>query len=201
LIATPPDGAGPASAYCGRHRRAAIASACGEIAPRYRGQFLAGLELTEDWSYIERALQSSRPRGCRRRAAGRFSGLVTAPVIFLFNATKMSASEFDSASKRIGQVYANLGWIPNSSWTEPRMPKYVRSNRPAERAAVNAVTDFFERNYCIVQSISGENDIGKDAYVDLTEGVRVTGVVIAVQVKGWRPGSPGGRLRCSVLCR
>ena len=64
------------------------------------------------------------------------------------------------------------------------MPKYVRPNRPTERAAVNAVTDFFERNHCIVQPVSGENDIGKDAYVDLTEGVRVTGVVIAVQVKG-----------------
>jgi hypothetical protein len=64
------------------------------------------------------------------------------------------------------------------------MPKYVRPNRPVERAAVNATTDFFERNHCIVQPVTGENDIGKDAYVDLTEGVRVTGIVIAVQIKG-----------------
>lgn len=64
------------------------------------------------------------------------------------------------------------------------MSKYVRQNWPTERAAVNAVTDFFERNHCIVQAVSGENDIGKDAYVDLTEGLRVTGVMIAVQVKG-----------------
>lgn len=72
-------------------------------------------------------------------------------------------------------MYADLGWFLNSCEVKLRMPKYVRPNRPTERAAVNAVTDFFERNRCIMQPVSGENDIGKDAYVDLTEGVRVTG--------------------------
>ncbi len=46
------------------------------------------------------------------------------------------------------------------------------------------MTDFFERYHCIVQPVFGDNDIGKDAYVDLTDERRVTGLVIALQIKG-----------------
>ncbi|MEV4117492.1 DUF4365 domain-containing protein [Micromonospora sp. NPDC049645] len=62
--------------------------------------------------------------------------------------------------------------------------KFLRENRPIERAAVNAVTAFFEEMNCVVQSVDLVNDIGKDLYVDLVEDRRATGLVIAVQIKG-----------------
>jgi len=60
----------------------------------------------------------------------------------------------------------------------------VRSNRPVERAAVRAVTAVFENANFLVQPVDGANDIGKDLYVDITEEQRVTGELVAVQVKG-----------------
>lgn len=63
------------------------------------------------------------------------------------------------------------------------MPK-LRANRITERAAVNAARTFFETNGCIFQEVSGDNDYGKDAYVDLTFGGRVTGLCAALQIKG-----------------
>ncbi len=65
-----------------------------------------------------------------------------------------------------------------------RPGKRVRPSRPVEKAALRAVTAIFEDANMIVQSIDGANDIGKDLYVDLTDGRRVTGATIAVQVKG-----------------
>ncbi len=63
------------------------------------------------------------------------------------------------------------------------MPK-LRANRVRERAAVNAARTFFEANRCIFQEVSGDNDYGKDAYVDLTFGDHVTGLCAALQIKG-----------------
>jgi hypothetical protein len=60
----------------------------------------------------------------------------------------------------------------------------LRANRITERAAVNAARVFFEDNGCIFQEVSGDNDYGKDAYVDLTLGNRVTGLCVALQIKG-----------------
>jgi hypothetical protein len=62
--------------------------------------------------------------------------------------------------------------------------KRVRPNRPVERAAARAVTAVFEDANFLVQAVDGANDIGKDLYVDVTEAGRVTGELIAVQVKG-----------------
>lgn len=63
------------------------------------------------------------------------------------------------------------------------MPR-LRANRIPERAAVNATRTFFEANGCVFQEVSGDNDYGKDAYVDLTFGRQVTGLCVALQIKG-----------------
>lgn len=63
------------------------------------------------------------------------------------------------------------------------MPR-LRANRIPERAAVNAARTFFESNGCVFQEVSGDNDYGKDAYVDLTFGDQVTGLCAALQIKG-----------------
>jgi hypothetical protein len=63
------------------------------------------------------------------------------------------------------------------------MPR-LRANRIPERAAVNAARTFFEANGCVFQEVSGDNDYGKDAYVDLTFGGQVTGLCVALQIKG-----------------
>ena len=57
------------------------------------------------------------------------------------------------------------------------------NTRRTERAGVRAVTDFFESNDCVVQPINGENDFGKDLYVDLTQAEVITGTTGAIQVK------------------
>jgi hypothetical protein len=65
----------------------------------------------------------------------------------------------------------------------------LRPTRSTERAGVREVTDFFEANNCGVQPVNGENDFGKDLYVDLTRDVdpvgnaEVTGITCAIQVK------------------
>src|SRR5919199_6810704 len=59
-----------------------------------------------------------------------------------------------------------------------------RRNRVTERKAVNVVRDFFESNGCVFQEVATDNDYGKDAYVDLAEGDRITGLCTAVQIKG-----------------
>jgi hypothetical protein len=61
--------------------------------------------------------------------------------------------------------------------------KRVRANRPTERAGIRATAAVFEDANSLVQPVDGANDIGKDLYVDLTAENRVTGELIAVQVK------------------
>jgi hypothetical protein len=49
------------------------------------------------------------------------------------------------------------------------MPKWVRQNRPIERAAVNATRPFFDRHSYIFTDVPIDNDVGKDAYVDIVD--------------------------------
>lgn len=60
----------------------------------------------------------------------------------------------------------------------------LRPNRTIERRAVNAARAFFEENSCVFQEVDVANDYGKDAYVDLSEEGRVTGLCAALQIKG-----------------
>jgi hypothetical protein len=60
----------------------------------------------------------------------------------------------------------------------------LRRNRIIEREAVNATRAFFEACGCIFQEIDTGNDYGKDAYVDLTDAENITGLCIALQIKG-----------------
>lgn len=65
-------------------------------------------------------------------------------------------------------------------------------NRVKERAAVNATRALFEANGCVFQEVDQGNDYGKDAYIDLVEGKEVTGLCVALQIKGgpsYRRGS------------
>lgn len=62
----------------------------------------------------------------------------------------------------------------------------LRANRRPERSAVNAARVFFEDNGCVFQEIEGANDYGKDAYVDIGDGIYVTGTCAALQIKGGR---------------
>ena len=62
--------------------------------------------------------------------------------------------------------------------------KRSRPGRPAERAAIRAVTAVFENAGMVVQEVDTANDIGKDLYVDLAQDGRFTGELIALQVKG-----------------
>ena len=50
--------------------------------------------------------------------------------------------------------------------------------------AVNAVRDFFERNSQVYLEVDQSNDYGKDAYIDLVGNGEITGLVVAIQVKG-----------------
>jgi len=59
-----------------------------------------------------------------------------------------------------------------------------RGNRITETSAVSAVRDFFESNGCVYQSVDTANDYGKDAYIDLAKGERITGLCAALQIKG-----------------
>ena len=59
-----------------------------------------------------------------------------------------------------------------------------RKNRPVERNAVNAVRTLFEGSGYVFQEVDQANDYGKDAYVDLVNGESVTGIMLALQIKG-----------------
>lgn len=59
----------------------------------------------------------------------------------------------------------------------------VSQNRIKERSGVNALTTLLERSGLIVQEVSGGNDYGKDAYVDLSKDGEITGVCVALQIK------------------
>jgi hypothetical protein len=60
----------------------------------------------------------------------------------------------------------------------------LRKNRKLERTAVNAARALFEASGCVFQEVDQANDYGKDAYVDLGDGEKVSGHCIAVQIKG-----------------
>ncbi len=60
----------------------------------------------------------------------------------------------------------------------------LRKNRVVERVAVNAARTLFEANGCVFQEVDQGNDYGKDAYVDLVDGEKISGHCIAVQIKG-----------------
>ena len=75
----------------------------------------------------------------------------------------------------------------------------LRANRRTERAAVNAARSFLEDNGCVFQEVDGANDYGKDAYVDLGDGVTVSGVCAALQIKGGLSfRTAGGDYRLSI---
>lgn len=59
----------------------------------------------------------------------------------------------------------------------------LRANRVTERAGVNAAQTFFEAEHWIFQPIDLGNDYGRDAIVDACEGVTVTGLSAALQIK------------------
>ena len=59
----------------------------------------------------------------------------------------------------------------------------LRPNRPIERAGVNAAQALFESQNWVFQPVNLENDYGKDAYVDVPNGVEVTGICAALQIK------------------
>lgn len=71
----------------------------------------------------------------------------------------------------------------------------LRPNRQIERAAINATRTLFEACNHVFQEIDLGNDFGKDVYVDVAHGQNVTGLCIALQVKGGvsyrRPGGYG----------
>lgn len=60
----------------------------------------------------------------------------------------------------------------------------LRANRKVERSAVNATRTFFESQGCVFQEIDLANDYGKDAYVDLVASQDLTGMCVALQIKG-----------------
>lgn len=75
-------------------------------------------------------------------------------------------------------------WAWESGVPGHRVPgKRLRQNRPVERAGIYAVLAIFEGAGLLAFEIPGQFDIGKDLYVDLVKGIRVTGETIAVQVK------------------
>jgi hypothetical protein len=71
----------------------------------------------------------------------------------------------------------------------------IRPNRKTERLAINASRTLFEEHNHVFQEIDLGNDFGKDVYVDIAQGQNVTGLCIALQVKGGvsyrRPGGYG----------
>lgn len=59
----------------------------------------------------------------------------------------------------------------------------LRKNRPIERAGVNAARTLFEAAGYVFQEVELGNDYGKDAYVDLVDGDKATGICVALQIK------------------
>ncbi len=57
------------------------------------------------------------------------------------------------------------------------------SSRITSRDGVNATRSFFERHDCRFQEIDQQQDIGKDAYVDLADDVGITPLCVALQIK------------------
>ena len=61
--------------------------------------------------------------------------------------------------------------------------KQSRATRARGKAGQRAVEAVLESANLIVQRVESENDIGRDAFVDVVDGTDVTGGVISLQVK------------------
>ena len=66
-----------------------------------------------------------------------------------------------------------------------RENELVRSNanRVTGRDGVNTARLFFEHHECRFLEVDQQQDIGKDAYVDLVDGERISPLCVALQVK------------------
>lgn len=69
-----------------------------------------------------------------------------------------------------------------SEVTVPRR-KQSRPSRAVGKAGLRAVESVLEAAGLVVQRVEQDNDIGRDAFVDVVEGGEVTGGVISLQVK------------------
>lgn len=76
---------------------------------------------------------------------------------------------------------------------EPIHRKQSRATRARGKAGQRAVEAVLEAANLIVQRVESENDIGRDAFVDIVEGTDVTGGVISLQIKSGRSFFRGGR--------
>src|SRR5579883_2612089 len=57
------------------------------------------------------------------------------------------------------------------------------SSRTTSRDGVNYARLFFEHHECRFQAVDQEQDIGKDAYVDLADKTGITPLCVALQIK------------------
>lgn len=64
--------------------------------------------------------------------------------------------------------------------------KQSRPTRARGRAGQRAVEAVLEAANLVVQRVEGDNDVGRDAFVDVVEGTDVTGGVVSLQVKSGR---------------
>ena len=63
-----------------------------------------------------------------------------------------------------------------------KSPK-ISANRRVEREGINAAQAFFEKNNCVFQEVSLQNDFGKDAYLDVTRDGAFGPLCVALQIK------------------
>lgn len=61
--------------------------------------------------------------------------------------------------------------------------KQATVSRARGRAGFRRVEDTLEAANLVVQRVDTENDVGRDAFVEMTDGTDVTGAVISIQVK------------------
>ena len=64
--------------------------------------------------------------------------------------------------------------------------KQARPTRARGKAGYRRLEAVLESANIVVQRVETENDIGRDAFVDIVDGTEVTGGVICVQVKSGR---------------
>ncbi len=79
------------------------------------------------------------------------------------------------------------------SASEPVRRKQSRPTRARGKAGQRAVEAVLEDANLVVQRVESENDIGRDAFVDVVQGTDVTGGVISLQVKSGRSCLHEGR--------
>jgi hypothetical protein len=71
--------------------------------------------------------------------------------------------------------------------------KKAPSTRSTGRSGQRAVETVLEAANLVVQRVDGDNDIGRDAFVDLVDGTDVTGGVLSLQIKSGRSFYRGGQ--------